>query len=141
MMLVMIQKEVAEAVTAVPGKMSLLSVSVQYYGKPVIIDYVPAQCFYPAPKVDSAILRVDLYPEPVITVGDEAGFFELVRAGFAAPRKQLVNSLARGLGSEKTETLSLLEQAGIEPKRRAQTLTLEEWAQLWQAFNRMEKDK
>jgi len=133
-MMVMVQKEVAEAIVAKPGEMSLLSVSVQFYGEPRIIGYVPAQCFYPAPKVDSAILRIDPYPQPTVAVADEGGFFDLVRAGFTAPRKQLVNSLAQGLGVSKGEVLSLLETASIVPQRRAETLTLEEWARLWQVF-------
>jgi 16S rRNA (adenine1518-N6/adenine1519-N6)-dimethyltransferase len=133
-MIVMVQKEVAEAIVAKPGEMSLLSVSVQFYGEPRIISYVPAQCFYPAPKVDSAILRIDPYPQPTVAVADEGSFFDLVRAGFTAPRKQIVNSLAQGLGVSKGEVLSLLETASIVPQRRAETLTLEEWARLWQVF-------
>jgi 16S rRNA (adenine1518-N6/adenine1519-N6)-dimethyltransferase len=134
MMLVMVQKEVAEAIVAKAGDMSLLSVSVQFYGKPRIISHVPAQCFYPAPKVDSALLRIDLYPQPAVAVSDESSFFDLVRAGFAAPRKQMVNSLAQGLGRDKTEILPLLERADIASQRRAETLTLEEWARLWRIF-------
>jgi 16S rRNA (adenine1518-N6/adenine1519-N6)-dimethyltransferase len=134
MMIVMVQKEVAEAIAAEPGGMSLLSVSVQFYGEPKIISYVPARCFYPAPDVDSAILRIDLYHQPAVAVTDEGGFFELVRAGFAAPRKQMVNSLAQGLGIAKAEVLSLLESAEVASERRAQTLTLEEWARLWRVF-------
>lgn len=134
LMIIMVQKEVAEVIVAKPGEMSLLSVSVQFYGEPRIIGYVPAQCFYPAPKVDSAILRIDPHPQPVVAVADEAGFFELVRAGFTTPRKQIVNSLAQGLGVSKIDALSLLETAGIVPQRRAETLSLEEWARLWQVF-------
>ena len=134
-MIVMVQKEVAEAIVAKPGEMSLLSVSVQFYGKPKIISYVPAQCFYPAPEVDSAILRIDLYSQPAVAVTDEGSFFQLVRAGFAAPRKQMVNSLAQGLGLSKAEVLPLLERANIVSRRRAETLTLEEWARLWQVFS------
>jgi 16S rRNA (adenine1518-N6/adenine1519-N6)-dimethyltransferase len=128
MMIVMVQREVGEAITAKPGEMSLLSVSVQFYGEPRIIGGVPARCFYPSPKVDSAILRVDRRPKS--PVADEAGFFNLVRAGFTAPRKQIVNSLTQGLGMPKTDVLSLLEAAGIMPNRRAETLTLEDWTQL-----------
>ncbi|MFC2003776.1 16S rRNA (adenine(1518)-N(6)/adenine(1519)-N(6))-dimethyltransferase RsmA [Chloroflexota bacterium] len=138
-MVVMVQKEVAKAIAAEPGKMSLLSVSVQFYGKPKIIRYVPAQCFYPAPEVDSAILRVDLYPQPPIAVTDERSFFELVRAGFSAPRKQIVNSLTQGLKWPKAEVLSLLEKAGIMPQRRAEALTLDDWVLLWQVFTRERK--
>ena len=135
-MVVMVQKEVAEAIVAKPGQMSLLSISVQFYGEPRIISYVPAQCFYPAPEVDSAILRVDLYPQPAVEVADKESFFELVQAGFTASRKQICNSLAQGLGLPKAEVLFLLEKASIEPRRRAETLTLDEWARLWQAFTR-----
>jgi 16S rRNA (adenine1518-N6/adenine1519-N6)-dimethyltransferase len=133
MMIVMVQKEVAEAIAAKPGDMSILSVSIQFYGAPRIVSYVPAQSFYPAPKVDSAILRVDLYPQPKVAV-DEGSFFELVRAGFAAPRKQMANSLAQGLGRAKAEVLPLLERADIASQRRAETLSLEEWARLWRVF-------
>ena len=133
-MVVMVQKEVAEAIVAEPGQMSVLSVSVQFYGQPKIISYVPARCFYPAPEVDSAILRVTLYSKPVVDVTDETSFFRLVRAGFTTPRKQICNSLAQGLGLPKAEVLSLLEKANIALQRRAETLTLAEWAQLWHVF-------
>jgi 16S rRNA (adenine1518-N6/adenine1519-N6)-dimethyltransferase len=134
-MVVMVQKEVAQTIVARPGQMSVLSISVQFYGKPTIIDYIPAQCFYPAPEVDSAILRIDLYPEPAVAVTDEPSFFKLVRAGFTASRKQITNSLAQGLGLTKTEVLPLLKAANIVQQRRAETLTLIEWAQLWQVYN------
>ncbi len=134
LMVVMIQKEVAEAIVAKPGNMSLLSVSVHFYGKPEIVSYVHAESFYPAPEVDSAILKVAVYPQPIIAVGDIDGFFGLVRAGFCAPRKQLTNSLAQGLNIFKSEALSLLEEAGIMCKRRAETLSIEEWGKLWQVF-------
>ncbi len=133
-MVVMVQKEVAETIVAEPGQASLLSISVQLYGKPTIIGYVPAQCFYPAPEVDSAILRVALYPQPAVEIADKEGFFALVRAGFSASRKQIGNSLSQGLGLPKVEVLSLLERAGIAPQRRAETLTLEEWARLRRIF-------
>jgi len=126
---------------AEPGQMSLLSISVQFYGEPGIISYVPAQCFYPAPEVDSAILRVKLYPQPAVAVTDKESFFGLVRAGFSASRKQLANSLAQGLGIPKAEVLPLLEKASIVPQRRAETLTLDEWAQLWQVFTRVEEER
>ncbi|NQT31804.1 MAG: ribosomal RNA small subunit methyltransferase A [Deltaproteobacteria bacterium] len=133
-MIFMVQKEVAEAVAARPGDMSLLSVSVQFYGKPEIVSYVPAQSFYPAPAVDSAVLRIELYAEPAVAVSDEGGFFELVRAGFAAPRKQIANSLSQGLGLPRDVILPLLEKADIASQRRAETLTLEEWARLCRVF-------
>jgi len=135
-MVVMVQKEVAEAIVAKPGRMSLLSVSVQFYGEPRIISYVPARCFYPLPEVSSAILKVVLRPQPMVT-HDSEGFFQLVRAGFCASRKQLANSLAQGLGLPKAAVLLLLEKAAIISKRRAETLTITEWAQLWQAYKQV----
>jgi len=140
-MIVMVQKEVAEAIAAGPGQRSVLSISVQFYGKPEIVGYVPARAFYPAPEVDSALLRIEVYPRPIVAVADEKGFFKLVRAGFAASRKQIANSLAQGLGWPKVEVLALLEKAGIVPQRRAETLTLEEWARLWQVFARRGEEK
>jgi len=140
-MVVMVQKEVAEVIVAEPGRMSLLSISVQFYGEPRIVSYVPARCFYPAPEVDSAILGVKLYPQPAVAVTDKEGFFGLVRAGFTASRKQIANSLAHGLGVTKAEVLPLLEKASIVPQRRAETLTLDEWAQLWQVFTRAREEK
>lgn len=133
-MIVMVQKEVAEAIVAGPGQRSVLSISVQFYGKPDIVSYVPASCFYPPPEVDSAILKIDVYPRPAVDV-DEISFFRLVRAGFSAPRKQVVNSLSQGLFLPRDEVLVLLEKAGIAPQRRAETFTLEEWAQLWRVFD------
>ncbi|MFC1970595.1 16S rRNA (adenine(1518)-N(6)/adenine(1519)-N(6))-dimethyltransferase RsmA [Chloroflexota bacterium] len=134
MMLVMVQKEVAEAITAEPGQRSMLSISVQFYGKPSIVRYVPAGAFYPPPEVDSALLRIDVYPEPAVMVSNTKRFFELVRAGFTTSRKQVANSLAQGLGLPKAEILALLEKAGIAAQRRAETFTLEEWAQLYLKF-------
>jgi 16S rRNA (adenine1518-N6/adenine1519-N6)-dimethyltransferase len=141
LMVLMVQKEVAEAITAGPGRMSVLSVSVQFYGRPEIISRVPAACFYPAPEVDSAILRITVYPQPVVAVADVSGFFSLVRAGFSTARKQLVNSLSQGLKLPKTEVLPLLQKAQVAPQRRAETLTLEEWAGLWQVFTRLKGER
>jgi 16S rRNA (adenine1518-N6/adenine1519-N6)-dimethyltransferase len=132
-MVVMVQKEVAEAIAAKPGDMSLLSVGIQFYGEPKIITSVPAESFYPAPEVSSAILKINVYPKPAVDV-DEAGFFDTVRAGFAAPRKQLANSLAKGLGLEKSAVLPLLQRARVDPQRRAETLSIAEWAELWRVL-------
>lgn len=134
LMVVMLQKEVAKQIVAAPGKMSLLSVSVQLYGEPQIIAYVPARDFYPAPKVDSAILKIKLNGKSLIPAECEEGFFALVRGGFSTSRKQLVNSLANGLGVAKTTTNAWLKQAGISPERRAQTLSLAEWIKLWRVY-------
>jgi 16S rRNA (adenine1518-N6/adenine1519-N6)-dimethyltransferase len=131
---VMVQKEVGEAIAAAPGKMRLLSVKAQFYSQPAIISYVPAASFYPPPKVDSVILRLDVYSRPPIKVSDVASFFDIVMHGFSAPRKQLRNSLAHSLEMPPSQVASLLEKAGIEAKRRAETLSLEEWRELWKIF-------
>jgi 16S rRNA (adenine1518-N6/adenine1519-N6)-dimethyltransferase len=133
-MVIMVQKEVGEAITAAPGKMRLLSVRTQFYSKPAIISYVPAASFYPPPKVDSVILRLDVYSQPPVEVSDAASFFDIVMHGFSAPRKQLRNSLAHSLEMPPSQVASLLEKAGIEAKRRAETLSLEEWRELWKIF-------
>jgi 16S rRNA (adenine1518-N6/adenine1519-N6)-dimethyltransferase len=136
-MVVMVQKEVGEAIAATPGKMSLLSVRTQFYSKPTIISYVPAASFYPPPKVDSVILRLDIYSQPPLIksgVSDVASFFDIVMHGFSAPRKQLRNSLAHSLEMPPSQVALLLGKAGIEAKRRAETLSLEEWRELWKIF-------
>jgi 16S rRNA (adenine1518-N6/adenine1519-N6)-dimethyltransferase len=109
--------------------MSLLSLSVQFYGAPRIIAHVPASAFYPPPKVDSAIVRVDLHPAP-LSLEERDWFFTLARAGFAEKRKQIHNSLARHLDADPARILAWLSAAGIEPARRAQTLSLEDWLRL-----------
>ena len=136
LMVVMVQKEVAESMIAEPGQMSLLSVSVQLYGKPSVAGYVSAQSFYPQPKVDSAIVRIDIYPKPAVAVKDISKFFEVVKAGFSTPRKQLRNSLSIGLQTSTTESTGILQNAGIDPKRRPQTLSLEEWAKLYRFYTK-----
>lgn len=137
LMVVMVQKEVAEAIAAPAGKRSLLSIAVQFYGRPQIVASVPADAFFPPPEVDSAVVKIDVYSQPPFAVDNVEGFFKLVKAGFAAARKQVANSLAHSLGLSKEEVLSLLDKAGIDPKRRAETFTLEEWAELWHVYHQV----
>lgn len=125
-----IQKEVAERICAKPGDLSLLALSVQVYGSPRIVAKIPAGAFYPAPNVDSAILRVDIYNEPIIQRENLPRFFKFIRAGFGQKRKTLRNSLAAGLHIKPTEAEAMLVSAGIDPMRRAETLSLEEWDRL-----------
>ena len=130
LMVVMVQKEVGQAIVARPGDLGILAISVQFYGRASIVGQVPAAGFYPPPKVDSVILRIGVYDKPPVSVSDTDGFFEVVRAGFSAPRKQLRNSLAQGLNISPIEAEALLKRVGIDPKRRAETLSLQEWASL-----------
>jgi 16S rRNA (adenine1518-N6/adenine1519-N6)-dimethyltransferase len=133
-MIIMVQKEVGQNIVAKPGDLRILAISVQFYGIPEIMGYVPAGNFFPVPKVDSAILKITLYPEPRYNVTSDKHFFKIVRAGFCATRKQIANSLAQGLALTKPEVLSLLEKAGVAPQKRPETLTLEEWASLERIF-------
>lgn len=132
---VMVQREVAERILAEPGDMSILAVAVQFYATASSVTDVPAQAFYPRPKVQSRVLRLDVRPEPAVPVGDPAAFFRTVRAGFGQKRKQLKNSLAAGLDIGTAEAVVALEAAGIDPTRRAQTLDLTEWARLTAALD------
>jgi len=125
-----VQKEVAERICAEPGDMSLLALSVQVYGLPKIVAHIPAGAFFPTPKVDSSVLSVDIYPLPVIPEIHLDTFFLLIKAGFSQKRKKLRNSLSAGMRLSTDETEELLHAAGIDPKRRAETLSLDEWGKL-----------
>ena len=125
-----IQKEVAERICAKPGDMSLLALSVQVYGEPRIAARIPAGAFFPAPKVDSAILCVDIYQEPRIEHELLDVFFKLIRAGFGQKRKTLRNSLSSGLRISPTDAAEFLTRANIDPQRRAETLSIDEWETL-----------
>jgi 16S rRNA (adenine1518-N6/adenine1519-N6)-dimethyltransferase len=125
-----VQKEVAERICAAPGGLSLLALSVQVYGDPRIAANIPAGAFYPIPKVDSAVLRVDVREEPLIPPQLLNTFFKLIKAGFSQKRKTLRNALASGLRIQTGEAEALLKASGIEPMRRAETLSIEEWHRL-----------
>lgn len=127
---VLIQKEVAERICATPGDMSILAVSVQFYATPHLVHHVPAAAFYPRPKVDSAVLRLDRLPTPAVPDLDVTAFFRVVRAGFSQKRKQLVNTLSAGLQLPKTTAAAALHAVEIDPTRRAETLSLVEWGRL-----------
>ncbi len=129
-MVLTVQQEVAERICALPGDMNLLALSVQVYGRPQIAAAIPAGAFYPAPKVDSAVVRVDLYSEPVMPVARLDEFFRLAKAGFSQKRKTLRNSVSAGMRWPKARTEQILQSAGIDPMRRAETLSLDEWSLL-----------
>ncbi|MBA3534167.1 MAG: ribosomal RNA small subunit methyltransferase A [Ardenticatenales bacterium] len=135
LIVLLVQKEVAQRITARPGDLSLLAISVQFYGEPEMVAIVPAGAFYPPPKVDSAILRVRPYPEKRYHVESPEFFWEVVRAGFGQKRKQLKNSLSAGLSQFSTDKIQAsLEEAAIDPTRRPQTLTIEEWVRLYKSL-------
>lgn len=129
-----VQREVAERMVASPPEMSLLALGVQFYCTGQIVAKIPAGAFYPAPKVDSAVVRLDRRTEPT-ALGVTAGeFFHIARAGFSQPRKQLRNSLAAGLGQAPAEVEQWLSSIGIDSRRRAETLTLAEWGALTNCY-------
>ncbi len=131
---VTIQKEVAQRIVAQPGDLSLLAVSVQFYGWPTLAHRIPAGAFYPPPKVDSAVVRIDTYAAPPIAVPGPELFFRVVKAGFGQKRKQLKNTLAAGLQLSTGQVTTALVAAGIDPARRAQSLNLAEWGNLVNAL-------
>jgi 16S rRNA (adenine1518-N6/adenine1519-N6)-dimethyltransferase len=135
LLVLLMQKEVAQRICATAGDLSLLAISVQFYGVPEIVGTVPAGAFYPAPNVDSAILRVRLYPTLPHTVSDLEFFWQVVKAGFGQKRKQLKNSLSSGLSRYSAAQIdTALTAAGIAPTRRAQTVTIAEWVALAEAL-------
>ncbi|HRQ23737.1 MAG TPA: 16S rRNA (adenine(1518)-N(6)/adenine(1519)-N(6))-dimethyltransferase RsmA [Anaerolineales bacterium] len=125
-----IQKEVAERICAQPGDLSLLGLSVQVYGQPRIVAKIPAGAFHPAPRVDSAILLIDIFDEPLIPRELLDTFFQLIKAGFGQKRKTLRNSLSSGLRIKPQEAETLLASAGVDPMRRAETVSIEEWREI-----------
>lgn len=131
---VMIQREVARRIVAKPGEMSILSVGIQMYGQPRIVSYVRASAFYPPPKVTSAIVCIDVYAEPRLKLSDSEDFFRIVRAGFSTPRKKLRNALSIGLHTSSADAERWLINARIDPMRRAETLSLQEWGALYQNY-------
>lgn len=134
LLVVMIQREVAERILAAPGEMSLLSVAVQFYGHPRLVARVPRGVFYPVPRVDSAIIRVDVYDRPPVWGHNPGRFFQVVRAGFSQRRKQLRNSLSAGLQLSAQETTEALRAHGLDEKCRPQMLSLEEWGRVCDAI-------
>lgn len=129
-----IQKEVAQRICAEPGDMSLLALSVQVFGKARIVAKISAGSFYPAPNVDSAVIRVDLYPNPLVDESKLDTFFQLSRAGFGQKRKMLRKSLAAGLSLPVAVAEEMLIKNDIDPTRRAETLSIEEWGKLTEHY-------
>jgi 16S rRNA (adenine1518-N6/adenine1519-N6)-dimethyltransferase len=130
-MVLTIQREVAERICAKPGDMGLLSLSVQVYGYPEITARIPAGAFYPAPQVDSSVVRVKLYENPVIPREQLKLFFRLAKAGFSQRRKTLRNALSG----------EILQSVSIDPQRRAETLSLEEWGKLVEVYASLKREE
>lgn len=133
-MVVTLQEEVARSMAATPGKMSYLSVQVQLFAEARVLFRIPPRAFRPAPKVQSAVLRLDVHEGPAVEVDDVARFLDFVRAGFAAPRKHLRNSLAIGLQVSAGEVEAMTERAGVGGKLRPADLCLSDWRALYFAY-------
>jgi len=132
LMVLLVQKEVAERICAHPGQMSILGVSVQLYYECELGIMVPSELFTPPPKVDSQVVILRRHPKPIFNDLDTSKFFRLVRAGFGEKRKKLRSSLAGGLKLSKTEVDKLLKSAEIDGDLRAQNLALEDWHKIYQ---------
>ena len=126
----LVQKEVAERLAAKQGDMSILAISAQLFAEVSLGDVVPAALFTPPPKVDSQVVILKTRQTPFLTDVDEADFFRVVKAGFSSKRKKLRSSLAGGLNLEKTEIESILTSADISPEVRAEALSLDDWVRL-----------
>jgi 16S rRNA (adenine1518-N6/adenine1519-N6)-dimethyltransferase len=127
---ILTQKEVARNITAKAGDLSILAISVQLYGEPKIVQTVLAKSFYPAPKVDSAIVKIDLFKKPKYVLRDEKKFFKIIKACFAGKRKQIHNTLVNNLGLPKEKVLGILSSLKIKPEARPQELSIEKWIEL-----------
>ena len=132
-MTLLVQKEVAERICTEPGQMSILALSVQYYGSPHIIRQVPAESFYPAPRVDSAVLHIEVFDQPVVDVAAK-DLFRLIKIGFSARRKMLKNNLVGGMQLTPEQVETVFAEANIAATARAQELSLQDWARLHQAL-------
>jgi 16S rRNA (adenine1518-N6/adenine1519-N6)-dimethyltransferase len=138
-LVLMIQREVAERISAKPGDLSYLAVAVQSAARPRLVRLVPPGAFHPRPKVESAVIRLDPLAEPLVPPEDRQPFLDLVRAGFGQPRKQLLNSLQQGFSQQaaspdawpRAAVRDLLDRAEIGTERRPQELTLPEWRRLF----------
>ena len=129
-MILTMQYEVAERLIGAPGAMNLLSIATQFYGKPRIVGKFGPAVFWPRPNIDSAIVRIDTHEAPPVSLPSRELFFRVVKAGFSMKRKQLKNSLSGGLQIRSSVIRDLLRATEIAPQRRAETLSLAEWARL-----------
>ncbi|MCS6841965.1 MAG: 16S rRNA (adenine(1518)-N(6)/adenine(1519)-N(6))-dimethyltransferase RsmA [Roseiflexus sp.] len=145
LMVVLVQREVADRICAHSGDMSVLTHAVQIYAEPEVVARVPASCFFPAPEVESSVLRLRIRPQPAVAPDQPESLLRLIKAGFLHPRKQLGNALpsgmaAMGIKTDKQKVLAALAAAGIDPTRRAETVTLDEWGAVYRALNVEQQD-
>ena len=131
LIVITVQAEVAARMAARPPDMSLLALGVQFYGSPEIVGKLGPEVFYPRPGVESAVVRIEPHPAgPPLPPDQRRRFFRIARAGFSQPRKQLRNSLSAGLHLEPAAVVNWMHGAGLDPTRRAETLSVAEWLTL-----------
>jgi 16S rRNA (adenine1518-N6/adenine1519-N6)-dimethyltransferase len=140
LMVVLVQWEVAQRITAAPGDLSVLAHAVQFYAEPEIVARVPASSFLPAPKVDSAVLRLRQHPTTLVPPTDADSLFRVIKAAFLQPRKKLANALPTGLAAmgqpiPRDKVIATLATIGVDPERRAETVRLAEWKAVWEALH------
>jgi len=133
-MVVTVQREVAQEMIGRSGRLSLLSISIQFYARARMVTLIPPGAFYPSPKVTSGVIRLDVKPDPFLSRAHREAFFTLVRAGFNSPRKQLRGAVSHALDRPPDSVAALLKEGGVDATRRAETLSIEEWVQLYRVF-------
>ena len=138
LMVLLVQKEVAEKVCGLTGK-SLITIETQLFGKPEIVGIVPSSSFYPEPKVDSAILKIEVYKKPLISESKLTDFIRLVKHGFSQKRKKLSNTLGAGLHIKSSEMAEIIRGADINPDLRPENLQIEDWKRLAEVLTEMKK--
>jgi 16S rRNA (adenine1518-N6/adenine1519-N6)-dimethyltransferase len=139
LMVVLVQREVAERIAATPGDMSVLAHAIQIYAEPEVLTRVPSEAFIPAPAVESAVLRLRVRATPAIDAEQAPGVMRVIKAGFLHARKQIGNALpaglaAMGLGVDRPRALAALDAARVATERRAETLSLAEWEAIYLAL-------
>jgi len=133
LMILLVQKEVAEKICSLRGR-SFITMETAVFGSAQYVATVPADSFYPAPKVDSAILKITVYPEPLVPLDQLKDFLRLIKFGYSQKRKKLSNSLGAGLHKKPPEIRDLLHQADIDPSVRAEDLEMEQWRRMFEIF-------
>ncbi len=133
---VMVQKEAAQRICALPGsrEVGAVSLAIRYYCEPKVLFQVSRGSFLPAPDVDSTVIRLDIRPEPPVQLEREECFFQVVKGAFSQRRKTLSNTLSGSLGMSKPQVAQLLEEAGVSPSLRAEQLSMEQFAQIANAL-------
>ena len=136
-MVLTMQREVAKRILAQDGRMSLLAIGVHFYARPKLLLRIRPGAFYPTPEVESAVISLDRHERPPVETDDTEEYFRVVRAGFSQPRKQLRNSLGAGLALDRASVAEALLKAGIDPRKRAERVRLEDWEQIAKALRQV----